>query len=370
MIRVLQIGMTDNLGGIETFLMNYYRNIDRKKIQFDFINIYDNNLCFHEEINSLGGKIYKVSSYYKHPIKYIKEVSQIIKKNKYQIVHCNMNSAVFLYPLIAAKKGGAKVIIAHSHNSSSDKGFVKTLLHNINKTFLPLFANTFFACSNRAGEWFYNRKIRKSSSYYIIKNAINVEKYLFNEKIRSEKRKELDISEDVLVIGHVGRFNKQKNHTFLIDIFYEYQKKDRESKLILIGIGPLKKEIKNKVEKLKIQDKVLFLEHRDDVNEMLQAMDIFILPSLYEGLPLAGIEAQASGLTCLFSQNITQELKISDNANFIKNMYNTKEWVIRITKNRNRNKNDEKIKNSSFSIKKATADITKIYNELLKGAQK
>ena len=155
-MRVLQIGMTDNLGGIETFLINYYRNIDKTKIQFDFVNIYDKKLYFQDEIENMGGKVYKLTSYYKKPIKYIKELIRTINENNYEIIHCNMNSAAMIYPLIAGKFSKAKIIIAHSHNSSSDKGILKSILHSINKHFIPFFANTFFACSNEAGKWFFS----------------------------------------------------------------------------------------------------------------------------------------------------------------------------------------------------------------------
>jgi glycosyltransferase involved in cell wall biosynthesis len=368
-MRVLQIGMTDNLGGIETFLINYYRNIDKTKIQFDFVNIYDKKLYFQDEIENMGGKVYKLTSYYKKPIKYIKELIRTINENNYEIIHCNMNSAAMIYPLIAGKFSKAKIIIAHSHNSSSDKGILKSILHSINKHFIPFFANTFFACSNEAGKWFFSEKIRNHSNYHIIYNAIDFNRYLFDEEERKNVRKKLNINENTLVIGHVGRFNKQKNHKFLIDIFYKYQKKVKDSKLILIGIGPLKEKIEKKVKKLNIQDKVLFLNQRNDVDKLLQGIDVFVLPSLYEGLPLAGVEAQVSGLICLFSDNITKELKISNNAFFI-DLSNEEKWISKIKKNIDRKNSSNKIQNFDFSIKKATTNIYNIYIELMKGEEK
>jgi len=317
MLKVLQIGMTDNLGGIETFLINYYRSIDKKKINFDFVNIYDNPLYFEEELKKGKSKIYKLNSYYRNPIKYTKELIKIIQDNNYEIVHCNMNSAVFLWPLIASKIAGAKVIIAHSHNASSDKGFIKSILHWVNKHFIPLFANNFFACSEKAGKWFYSKRIINSNKFYVMKNAIEINKYKFNQKIRIQKRKELNISENTLLIGHVGRFNKQKNHEFLIDIFNEIQKKHKDSKLLLVGIGPLMENIKSKVKEYNLENSVLFLGQRNDVQELMQAMDIFLLPSLYEGLPLVGVEAQAAGLKCIFSDKITKEIKLLKGTEFL-----------------------------------------------------
>ncbi|MBE6159683.1 MAG: glycosyltransferase family 1 protein [Lactobacillales bacterium] len=367
MKRVLQIGMTDNWGGIESYIINYYRNIDKNKVQFDFVNIYPNDLCFQNEIEELGGKIYKVPSYYKHPIAYMKKVKKIIKENKYEIVHCNMNSAVFLFPIIAAKLAKAKVVIAHSHNSSSDKGFLKDFIHAVNKRFIPLFANTYFACSNKAGKWFYSKKVLKSKRYYVINNAIDSKKYLFNEKVRQEKRKELNIKDSTTVLGHVGRFNKQKNHEFLIEIFNEYNKKYSDSILLLVGIGPLQEKIKNQVDELKLNEKVIFLNQRKDVNELLQAMDIFMLPSLYEGLPLVGVEAQSSGIPCVLSDTITDELKLlEDKVYYVGLNSPLQEWVETIHKctTLKRINEYENIVKSGYDIEMSTKNLIDLYEKL------
>ena len=368
MIRVLQLGMTDNLGGIETYLVNYYKNINKEKIQFDFINIYNNKLCFQDEIEKMGANVYKLSNYYKHPFKYIKELKKIIRTNGYEIVHCNMNSAVMLYPLIAAKMAKAKVIIAHSHNSSSDKGFIKDMLHNINKHFIPILANYFFACSKKAGEWFYTNKIINSDNFFIINNAIDVNKYKFDENIRNEKRKELNIKDNELVIGHVGRFSKQKNHTFLIDIYNEIYKQNNNSKLILVGIGNLKEEIEKKVKELNLSKNVLFLGQRNDVEQIMQTMDFFILPSMYEGLPLVGVEAQASGTQCIFANTITEELKLTENTIFLPLELSAKEWAETILKNSKEKTFSSKIStfDDHYDIKVATKALLSIYMKMLK----
>lgn len=332
MIKILQMGMTDNLGGIETYLINYYRNIDKNKIQFDFTNIYPNKLCFQDEMESMGAKIYKVSSYYKHPIKYIKEVKRIIKENNYNIVHCNMNSAAMLYPLIAAKFAGARVIIAHSHNASSDKGFVKMLLHNINKHFIPLFATDYVGCSKLAGSWFFSKRIINSDKFKVINNAIDVDNFKFNKELRIKKRNELGFNDDEIVLGHVGRFNKQKNQMFLVDLLNYIVSKNKKYKLILIGIGPLQENVKSRVKELNLENNVIFLNKRNDVNELMMAMDVFVLPSLYEGLPLVGIEAQTTGVPCLFSDSITNEVILNDNSKMISLKATKEEWNNNIKK--------------------------------------
>ncbi len=327
MIKVLQIGMTNNMGGIETYLINYYRNIDKNRVQFDFINIYDEELCFQSELESMGARVYQVANYYKRPLKYLKQLKMIIEENNYQIIHCNMNSAVMLYPLIGAKLGRAQVIIAHSHNSSSDKGVIKSILHCINKRFIPLFANTYFSCSEKAGKWFFSNKIINGSNFYIINNSVDLTLFAYKEEIRSKKREKLGIDSEAIVLGHVGRFNPQKNHSMLIDIFNEYHKKHNDSYLILIGTGPLLGNVMKKVSEMNLTEYVKFLGKKNNVFELYNCMDCFILPSLYEGLPLVGIEAQVNGLSCLFSSEISNEVKISQNCDFISLDADISVWV-------------------------------------------
>lgn len=363
MIRILQLGMIDTLGGIETFLINYYRNIDKNKIQFDFINISKKDLCFQNEIFALGGRIYNVSSYYNSPLKYIREVRKIIKENNYDIIHCNMNSAVMLYPLIAAKLGGAKIIISHSHNSSSDKGKIKEILHWINKHFIPFFANRYFACSDKAGSWFYSKRIMNSNDYYVINNAVDIDKFKFNNACRISKRKQLGFNDNNIVLGHVGRFHVQKNHDFLIDIFERAYQKNKNLRLILIGIGPLFDSIKSKVNKLNLNDVVLLLGQRDDVNELMSAMDIFVLPSFYEGLPLVGVEAQVSGLKCLFSDVITDEVKLLETTEYLSLKTNLQDWVDKFLEFKHVDIDRNKVKIDAFDIKINARKLEKIYFE-------
>lgn len=367
-LRILQCGMTDNLGGIESFIMNYLRYIDHDKVQFDFINIYPNKLCFQDEIEKRNGKVYKVPNYYKRPISYIKTVKKIIKKNNYNIIHCNMNSAVMLYPLIAAKLAGAKIIISHSHNSSNDKGIVKSLLHNINKIFIPFLATNFFACSEKAGEWFFSKRIRNSNKYCVIYNAINTEDFKYDREKRIKKRQELNINDENFVIGHVGRFNKQKNHSFIIDVFNKYLEKDKNAILLLIGKGPLYEEIKTKVDFLGLTESVKFLGQRTDVNELMCATDAFLLPSLYEGLPLVGVEAQSSGLKCYFSDTITKKLKIIEDVKYIQHNNDAEEWAKIIyddKKKIDREKCFKDVTKSEYNIRVAVDKLVDQYNQML-----
>ena len=362
MIKILQIGMTNSLGGIEAYLINYYRKINQKKVLFDFLNIYSDNICFRDEIIELGGKIIDLPSYYKHPIRYIREVKRIIIAGNYDIIHCNMSSSTMLFPLIAAKMAGAKVIISHAHNNSSDKGIIKSIIHNINKHFLPILANYYFACSISAAEWFFNKKIIDSNRFYLINNPVDTENFAFNNEVRIKKRKELNIKEGMTVIGHVGRFVKVKNHVFLIDVFSEYLKLNRDSLLLLIGVGELQAEIKNKVKQLEIDDKVYFLNNRNDVGELMQAMDIFVFPSLYEGLGMVLVEAQTSGLPILASHNMPKEVEINSNFYRKKILDGAKDWAVFIDKmNKSRCK---KINTSNFDINECVKRLVDIYTKI------
>jgi len=340
-IRVLQIGMYNNLGGIETFLMNYYRNINKNDIQFDFINMYD-NICFQEEIIELGAHVYNIANVKKNPVEYCVELYKLVKKNKYRIVHIHMLSAANAVPIIICKLLNVKSIIVHSHNSNISKGFIKKVLNKLNKKIVLSFANEFAACSKKAGEWFFGYNVK----FRIIKNAINIEKFKYNEQSRLKTRMKYGI-DDKFVIGHVGRFVEQKNHEFLIDIFYNLLKEKRNSILILIGNGPLKSNIEKKIQEYCIQDKVIFMEvSNDDISMLYQAMDVFVLPSKFEGLPMVGVEAQACGLPCIFSDEITKEIKILSETIFLKiGKENMKNWVRNIIRI-----NDIKSKDTSSHI--------------------
>ena len=236
-IRVLQIGMHDKIGGVETYLMNYYRNINKNKIQFDFINCYD-KLCFEDEIISLGGKIFKVPNFKKNPIGYYYKLKKIMKKNNYQIVHINMLSSANILPIIAAHRCHIKHIIVHSHNTDTPVGIIRKVLDKINKKILIKYATDFFSCSKLAGEWLYDGM--KDS--VIINNAIDLDKFKPNESIRKVIRKKLKF-EKKFVIGHIGRFCYQKNQEFLIDVFEEVHRKNPDAVLVLVGDGTKKKKI-------------------------------------------------------------------------------------------------------------------------------
>ena len=360
-------------GGVEAVILNYFRNINKSKFVFDFVidsDSTDNN--FINEIQELGGTIIKCPPYQKLH-KYNKFLYKLFKEKNYDIVHSNINT-LSVFPLRMAEKAGIKIRIAHSHSTSNPKEWKKNLLKNILRPFSKKYANVYFACSELAGRWLFGNKTFDEGKVTIINNAIDVEKFIYNEDIRKKVRNELkekcksEINDDTLVVGHIGRFVKQKNHDFLIDIFNEVHKRKENSVLVLVGQGPLQKEIEEKVKILGLQDCVLFLGQRNDANELYQAMDVFVLPSLYEGLPVVGVEAQASGLLCELSNAMTKETKILDTTNFIDLSLSAEEWAEKILDGQNkfvRKNMTEELKDSGYDIKKEAKKLEDKYFELL-----
>ena len=352
-LRVAQIIGKWVGGGVESVVMNYYRYIDKTKIQFDFFIDEDSTMEPPiEEIKKLGGKVYRIPSYTKI-IKYHKELKKILKENNYKIVHSHINT-LSVFPLFSAKRAGVPVRIAHSHSTTNKKEWKKNIIKQILRPFSKIFATDYMCCSELAGRWLFGNKAYDQGKVYLLNNAIDLEKFKYDEKIRKRKRKEIGIKDDTLVIGHIGRFVEQKNHTFLIDIFNEVHNKQSNSILLLIGEGPLKEDIQEKVARLKLTDSIKFLGQRTDVNELYQAMDVFVLPSLYEGLPVVGIEAQASGLPCIFSDSMTKEVKVSNSCVFFSLNDDLKKWPKAILR-----KNINKRKNISIFYEKAGYEINK-----------
>ena len=269
-------------GGVESVVMNYYRNIDRDKIQFHFLCDEDSTDIPYDEIERLGGKVIVIPPYQKL-FKYQKELYKIFKENKYKIVHSHIN-ALSVFPLRIAKKAKIPVRIAHSHSTSNKKEWKKNILKMILRPLSKLYANNYFACTEYAGKWLFGKKVVERKELNVINNAIDLKKFEFNENIRKALREKLGIKDDTLIIGHVGRFMKQKNHEFLIEVFNEVYKKNQNTLLILIGQGPLLSEIKQKAINLNIEDKIRFIGQVTDVEKYYNIMDIFLFPSIYEGL--------------------------------------------------------------------------------------
>ncbi len=351
-------------GGVEAVVMNYYRHIDHAKIQFDFICDSDSTNIPYDEIEKLGGKVILVSPY-QRIISYLKELKIILKEGKYKIVHSHIN-ALSVFPLYAAKKVGVPIRIAHSHSTTNKKEWKKNLLKQMLRPFSKRYATDYICCSELAGRWLFGDKAYDNGEVYLLNNAIDLDKFAYDENVRKAKRKELKISDDTLVIGHIGRFVAQKNHTFLIDIFNELHKQNKNSLLLLAGQGPLIDEIKNKVNDLNLTESVKFLGQRNDANELYQAFDVFLLPSLYEGLPVVGVEAQAAGCLSILSDDMTKETRVLNSTKFISLNENASFWANKILSSNKkfvRKNSINEMTNNNFNIKK---EAKKIENKYLK----
>lgn len=315
-IRVLQVVTIMNRGGLETMLMNYYRKIDRSKIQFDFMTNRSERGDYDDEIEALGGRIYRMS-----PIKpgnyrkYFKELDEFFNEHKeYKVVHSHINENSG-FVLRSAKNAGISCRIAHSHLSDLKFDYKYPFRIYARKN-LKGNVTDYFACSMRAGEWLFEKKIINSGKITILNNAVDSHKFKINEIIRNKVRKDLGV-ENKKVIGHIGRFNPQKNHKFLIDVFNEVYKKDKNTILLLIGDGYLKEKIQDKVKDLGLENGVMFLGVRKDISELMQAMDLFLFPSQFEGLAVVMVEAQAAGLKVITSTGVTKESDITNNVEFL-----------------------------------------------------
>lgn len=362
MIRILQCVNDMHRAGLETMLMNYYRHIDRDNIQFDFLTHRPYKSDYDDEIISMGGRVFYAPRLYPQNYnKYFKYMAEFYDMHpEYKIVHSHIDAMSYI-PLLAAKKSGVPIRIAHSHNTSIDKDF-KFILKMIFKKLLPIEANYFCACGEKAAHFLF-----KSDNVTIIPNAIEIEKFIYSETIRNEKRRELNV-EDKLVIGHVGRLSYQKNHEFLLKIFKNILENNPNAMLLLIGEGEKEAKLKKMVLESGINENVIFAGKRTDVNEIYQAMDVFVMPSLFEGVPVTGIEAQVSGLPCIFSDRVPKETLITKNGVFLSLNTSVDVWTERIMNsvNKDRKKISEKMFKSKYNIENSVKGLERYYMELNK----
>lgn len=304
-LRVLQVVTHMERGGLESMLMNYYRYIDREKIQFDFLVHRQERAAYDDEIEAMGGKIYRLPRLVPWSKAYLTALNHFFDEHpEYRIVHVHQDclSSVILK---AAAQHNVPVRVAHSHSANQDKN-LKYPIKLWYKRFISQYATNLFACGKEAGDWMFG-----GSSYQIINNAIDVAAYTYDPTKRQEMRRRLGL-ENEFTIGHVGRFNQPKNHPFLLDIFAALLKKELNAVLLLVGGGEGMSKMQEKVQELGIAEHVRFLGVRSDVADLMQAMDMFVLPSLYEGLPVTMVEAQAAGLPCIISDKVPSECILTE----------------------------------------------------------
>lgn len=360
MIRVLQAVNDMQRAGLETMLMNYYRNIDRDRIQFDFLTHRPYRAAYDDEIESMGGRVYYAPRLYpqNYPAYFRFMKKFYAEHSEYTIIHSHID-AMSAFPLYAAKKSGLPVRIAHSHNTRLDKD-AKIVIKYFAKKAVPLVANEYWSCGELAGTFMYGEK-----PFKVIHNAIDLERFQYDAVIRTRVRKNLGL-ENAFVIGHVGRYCSVKNQSFLLDIFKIIGTQKENVHLLLIGIGDEEENLRKKAVALGIADKVTFLVNRSDVNELYQAMDVFVMPSLYEGLPVVCVEAQANGLPCLVSDRISEEVLLTGNIQSKSLSDGAESWANDILQNKSARSVTaiQELKEKGYDIKQEAALLAEQYVRL------
>lgn len=330
MYRVLIFGMTENPGGVESFLINYYRNIDRSVIQFDFLcNSYE-PVAYEEELLALGGKTFHFTARSKSPVKYRRELKKFFREHakEYDAIWVNVCSLANIDYLKLAKKYGIKRRIIHSHNSQNMDSRIRGLLHKKNRKKIGRYATDFWACSQDAARWFYSTDLLEKA--VVIHNAIDVERMSFSEIKREKYRKQLNWDNN-FVVGNIGRLHFQKNQIFVLRVFRMLLDRLPEARLVLIGQGEDEFKLKQEAERLQIKEYVYFAGVQSDIAGWLSAMDFFLFPSLFEGLSIVALEAQANGIVVLASEKvIPEELRINDNFKVLNLNAPVEEWTSRI----------------------------------------
>ena len=357
MIRILHIVTYMGRGGLETMIMNYYRNIDRTKVQFDFLVHREFEADYDQEIKELGGRIFHVSRLVPWSKKYKEELGEFFAEHpEYKIVHVHQD-CLSSVALKCAMKQGIPIRIAHSHSASAVKNIKYPIKVHYMKQ-ISKYATDLFACGKQAGDWMFS-----GNKYQIIRNAIDTGKYQYSVDIALNVRKEFGLKEN-FIVGHVGNFTPAKNHTFLLEIFQEIHKTVPKAKLLLVGGGDAINAIKMQAASMGLAEQVIFAGVRTDVNELMQAMDVFAFPSLYEGLPVTMIEAQASGLHCVMSDHVSSECIVTKGLVSCKKLEDSaEEWAkhILMQAKLQRENHRQEIIDAGYDIKIAAKKLEKFY---------
>ncbi|MDH5828699.1 glycosyltransferase family 1 protein [Sphingobacterium faecium] len=366
-IRVLHVFTILNRGGAESMVMNYYRNIDREQVQFDFLVHREEIGVFEEEIIKLGGNIYRLPAINPlSPKKYYYELNQFLDLHPYKIIHSHINTFSF-YPLKGARNRNIPLRIAHAHTTtqsltasfmlSRPTEALKVLFKGLNKYAVKKQATHLFSCGKKAGDWLFG-----NTPYTIIPNAIDVSKYVYSQERDLVGRKQFNL-ENQFVVGHIGNFTHPKNYPFMLQVFKKIKDLHSNSKLVLVGGGPMEAEVKALAQSLDIFDDILFLGIRKDIPDILQMMDVFIFPSHYEGLPVTLIEAQAAGLKILASNTISEEVAVTDDITFLALTEPDELWAYQILRGFPyvRQDNSEQLKRKGYDVATSAQSLEQFY---------
>lgn len=322
-IKIVNIISKLVYGGTESVLLNYYSHINRSHYDLNIITMEAINKESIKRFEDLGFKVYIVGNWEEKPVKVGKKILKILKQGKFDIIHSHLSHTNFYFMILGCIVG-IKIRISHSHLIYVDKNLKEKIKHKIYKILIKIFSTNFMACSEAASIDLYGT----TKNVYILRNAIDLKKFIPNTKVRKQYRKLLQYTEDEIIICNIGRMEEQKNQLFLVEIFNELIKLNNQYRLLIIGSGSLENNIRERITKLDLTEKVKILSNRDDINNILQASDIFLLPSLYEGLGIVLIEAQAVGLSCYTSDKVVpQEAKVTDKLHFINLEKSSKQWA-------------------------------------------
>lgn len=362
MERILQIGFSDNPGGVENVVMNYYRVINKSEFQFDFLDMYGKGIAYKEQIEELGGKIYTTINYKKHPVKAYRQIRKILIENNFKCMHVHMQSAANLLPIIAGLKENIKVI-AHSHSSSTPKGIARKVFHNLNLMVLRKLKIEKYACGKKAGEWLWKDKFKYD---HVILNATDLLRFRYDVERRRIIRERIGFQNN-FVIGFVGRFGQEKNTFFLIDILKKMLEIDNSVRLLTVGGNDLYDEFESEIRKKNLDRFYYSAGIQKDSSDWYQAMDAFLMPSFFEGFPMVGIEAQAAGLPCYFSNRISDEINVTGNIIFLPITEKESDscWASKILEHRKSERLD--INNTEivkYEVSNAVLGLEKIYKNV------
>ena len=369
-INVIVFGMTANPGGMESVIMNYYRHIDRRKIHFDFLTN-EPNIAYETELINSGSQIFKITARSKSPAKYHSDLKAFFDEHakKYDAIWVNACSLANIDYLKMAKRYDIPCRIIHCHNSQNGDPLLRRILHIINRCLVARYATEFWTCDNDSNEWFYGKKVSKRNNIVVINNAIDPKVFRYNIESRNKLRQKLGL-EKRFIIGNVGRFHFQKNQLFLLDIFRAIKNEDPSAFLVLVGQGGDEDKILNKIQQLSLKDDVMILQNRDDVSDLLNAFDVFLFPSLFEGFGLALLEAEAADLPAVASARVIPKAAIvSPNVTLVSLNEDASKWANATIKYRNakRSSDNSFIEKSGFDI---TVEAAKMASLIEKGVKR
>lgn len=370
MVRVL-VTAPLGVGGVTSMMISIQSHLDRNKINFDYLVTHDRKEPQEDTVLAMGSKKI-VASVDKIPIRFLRTllrpfvISKVCKDNNVKILHCNADCAIDVLNILGARLGGVKYVTIHSHNAGAkNQGFGIKMADSLLKPLIPLCCDNYYGCSDLAARALLPKSLIKKRKYSVLPNGIDLEKFNYNKQTRQEMRNKLNL-EEKYVIGHAGRFAAVKNHIFLLDIFNEIHKKNKNTVLLLFGIGELMDSIKKKAKDLGIADSVIFYGATNEMYKMWQAIDVFIMPSLYEGLPVTGIEAQASGLPCIFADTITKEVGLTDKTEFLSLDESPKTWAEHalMYMGGERKSEVDKLRKAGYDIQQTADTLSKLYLEV------